>query len=226
MILEQLVFFGLLVTIFILSFALIVIVVSYGKMMKKIHFYQKEEQGLKKQMHDKADEIIEEAREKAHKIISEAHFTKNKAKDAFEQSLSVASQNQIKDFENVSQDFLNLYKKELNLIKSQTAEIVRKMSKDVEKDILKDLKGFKEILKKETIASQKIVGEKIEEDYKNVEQEVQVYKKEQLKKVEDHIYSVLQAVSKLVIGRALSTEEHERLIIDALNRAKTEGVIR
>lgn len=223
---EQLVFFGLLFSIFILSLALIAIVALYSKTVKKMHLYQREEQHLKAQMHKKADEIIEEAREKANKIIKEAHFIKNDAQDAFGKSLDIASQNQIKDFGKVASDFRESYKKELDLVKNEATEIVKKIAKDIERDTLNDLKDFKEILKKETFASQKIVEAKIEEDYKRAEQEVEAYKKERLKGVEDHIYLVLQEVSKLVLGKALSVEEHERLIIDALDNAKAQGIIR
>ncbi len=225
MTLEPIVFFDLVIGIFILSVALIFLVFSYSKTVQKIHSYRREDEHLKSQMHKKADEIIEEARQKANKILADAHFIEDKERLAFNENLHASSTNQIKDFEKVSQDFLKAYQNELDIIKGNTIQVLKNISKDIEKDTLFEIKDFKEILKKDTFASQKIVEEKIEDAYKRVEKEIENYKKERLQRVEENIYKTLQEVSKLVLGKTLSLQDHENLIIDALNQAKKENAI-
>lgn len=225
MTLEPIVFFDLVISIFILSLALIALVFYYGKTIHKIHSLRREEEHLKGQMHKKADEIIEEARQKANKIVREAEFVEDKEKLAFNESLNASSINQIKDFEKVSQDFLKTYRNELDLIKSQTIQVLKNISKDIEKHTLFEIKDFMEILKKETFASQKIVEQKIEKDYSEAKGAIEAYKAEKLKIIDNDIYKILQTVSAVVLGKTLSLQDHENLIIDALNQAKKEKAL-
>lgn len=225
MTLEPIVFFDLVISILILSLALIALVFYYGKTIHKIHSYRREEEHLKLQMHKKADELLEEARQKANNIIREAEFVKDKEKLAFNESLNASSINQIKDFEKVSQDFLKTYRNELDLIKSQTIQVIKNISKDIEKHTLFEIKDFKEILKKETFASQKIVEQKIEKDYNEAKGAIEAYRAEKLKIIDNDIYKILQKVSMLVLGKTLSPQDHENLIIESLNQAKKEKAL-
>jgi len=222
---EPIVFFDLVISIFILSLALVGLVFYYGKTIHKIHSYRREEEHLKLQMHKKADEIIEEARQKGNNILSQAHSNYDKEESAFRESLRASYANQIKDFEKVSQDFLKTYQNELDLIKIQTIQVLKNISKDIEKHTLLEINDFKDILKKETFASQKIVEQKIEKDYEEAKKGVDAYKAEKLKIIDNDIYKILQTVSMLVLGRTLSQQDHENLIIDALNLAKKEGAL-
>ena len=54
--------------------------------------------------------------------------------------------------------------------------------------------------------------------------EVQYYKQEQIKKIDNEIYKILQNVSMLVLRKTIPLEDHEQLILDALNKAKEEKV--
>lgn len=218
------IFFPLIISVIATGGALLMLAVSHLKMLKKYNLLLKEENHLKHE-HKKELEILEDARKKAAKIIGDAHFVDNNAKNQFQEQLKTVSLNAIKDFEKTSGDFLKAYRKELEDLKLNTVKIVNSITKDIESDTLSELKDFKEILKKETYASQKIVEQKIEKDYEEAKKAIDAYKAEKIKVIEDDIYKVLQTVSVLVLGKALSLQDHENLIIDALNQAKRERII-
>jgi len=225
MIFEKTVFFPLIISLITTSTALLMLAVSYLKMLKKHNLLLKEEGRLKLHQHKKEAEILEEARQKAAKIIADAHLVDDNAQNEVQEQLKTLSLNKIKDFEKTSTDLFRVYKQELEDLKLNTLKIVNNITKDIENDTIKELKDFKEILKKETYASQKIVEQKIEQQYAETEKEIEAYKEDRIKKVEDEIYNILQNVSKLVLGKAISLQDHEQLVIDALNKIKEEKVL-
>ena len=233
---EPIVFFDLSFVIFILSVVLGPRVISYvKKALQKFQIRQKgeatfmklnvAEEDVKSQAREQAGLILEDAKEKALKIISDANLFQNTSKNLFGEQLKEISVAQIKTFEKASYDFLSVSQKELETLKENTIKIINNISKDIENGTLAELKDFTEILKKETFASQKIVEGKIEEDYKAAQKEIEAYRTERLKKVEDQIYEIIRMVSKLVLGKSLTLPEHEQLVIDALNKAKEEGAV-
>ena len=198
-----------------ISISLIILITSYVKVIKKYNLLIREQQRPKLHDHKKEIEILENAREKAAKIIG------NQVND----KLKTVSLNEIRDFEKAANDLLAIYKQELEDLKSSTIKIASNITKDIESNTISELKDFKEILKKETYASQKIVEEKIEEKYSEMKKELEAYRQERLKKIEDEIYNIIQNISMLVLGRSLSVRDHEEMILEALEKAKKEKAI-
>ncbi len=91
--------------------------------------------------------------------------------------------------------------------------------------MLDEVKEFADTLHKETIESQQIVEQKVQEEYKKVEGEIKQYKDEQMAKIEESIYDILHDVSHKVMGKALSLKDHEALVLEALEEAKRSNVI-
>lgn len=222
---EPLIFFALITATISVSIALTILIASEVKMLKKYNLLLKENERLRLQEHKKELEILEAARQKAAKIIAEAHFVADNTKQEFQEQLRIVSLNKTKDFENIASDFLKLYKQDLEDLKLNTIKIVNNITKDIENNTVMELKDFKEILKKETYASQKIVEGKIEEVYAETNKEIETYKEDRIKKVEDEIYNIIQNVASLVLGKAISLKDHEQLVVDALNKAKEKSVL-
>ena len=225
MTIEPIVFFVLIIAILILSLSLCVIVISYEKFAHKLQLLHKEKSHIEEKMLKKSDNILEEAREKAVKIVDNANLFDESTKKIFDQELKRTSESQIKTLEKLSYDYLFAFQKELIALKENNIKMMGNVSKDIENSVVAELNDFKEILKKETYDSQKIVQTKIEEAYKVVQKEIEDYKGTQLKKVEVQIYDIIQNVSKIVLGKTLSLQEHEQLVIDALEKAKKEGAL-
>lgn len=219
------IFFSLLISLITTSAALLIVAVSHLKVFKKYNLLLKENERLKLQDHKKEIEILEVARQKAAKILSDSHFISNNTTKEFQDQLKTVSLNEVKDFEKVTAVLLEAYKKELEDLKLNTVKIVNNITKGIEKNTEGELKDFEEILKKETYGSQKIVEQKIEEDYAKAQKAIEDYKADRIKKVEDNIYNIIQNVSKMVLGKAIELKDHEQLVIDALTKAKQEKVL-
>ncbi|OGH23306.1 MAG: hypothetical protein A2958_00045 [Candidatus Levybacteria bacterium RIFCSPLOWO2_01_FULL_38_13] len=231
---NQIVILDIAFALLVVSVALWVMVISYSQLLKKMNSYQRQADDLKKQINykesriidearEKAREIIDEALEKAQRVISESQSTNSQAKKMLDDALEALIKHQISYFEKASQDFLNEYRRELGALKQRSVQIARNVSEDIGKHTLEEVQDFDSILQKETIAAQKIVEDKIEDQYSGAQKEVEEYKNEMMKKAEEEIYKILENVSKIALGKGLSLQEHEQLIIDALEKAKKAG---
>ena len=225
MTIEPIVFFVLIIAILILCLCLGALVISYAKFAHMLNALHKEKSNIEDKMLKKSDGILDEAREKAIKIVANANLFEDSAKTLFDQELKRTTEAQIKTLEKLSYDFLRAFQKELIGLKDNNIKTMGNISKDIESSVVAELKDYREILKKETYGSQKIVETKIEEAYKTAQIEIEDYKAAQFKKVEIQIYDIIQNVSKIVLNKTLSLQEHEQLVIDALEKAKKEGTL-
>ena len=228
---SSIIFFDVVACIFILSVALLAMAVSYYHVLRKMMLREKRYDDLFKDADEKSvdllknarkksTQIIEDATRKAQEIINQGRELNSNSGKILEDALENLIKHQTVYFEKASEEFLEEYKKELNFLRQRTIEIANTASKDIEADTLSEVDDYKQILQKETIDSQKIVEEKIEEDYSKTQKEVSAYKDEMLKKVDEEIYAILESVTKEAIGKSIPLAQHEELIINALEKAK------
>ncbi|MCX6759692.1 MAG: hypothetical protein NT012_03985 [Candidatus Nealsonbacteria bacterium] len=64
------------------------------------------------------------------------------------------------------------------------------------------------------------INQKIAKTEKNIED----YKKEKLKEIDQKIYQMIGEIAKKIIGRAIDLSTHEKLVIETLQKAKKEGI--
>lgn len=233
MTIDPLLFLGLIIVIFVLGLTLAGVVYSYTNTLKELEDSKKEQDNLRENANrkaaailtharDKAAEIMNEAAEKVKQILSDTEVLNEESKNLLKTQLISASQAQIAEMKATSQKLLEDYNEELDDLRKEDIDLFKNISKDIEKDALDEERNFKEILRAETLDSQKIISKKIEEDFVQVQAEIKIYKEAELKKVDDSIYKVISAVSKIVIGEAISLEKHQDLVMEALKKAKAD----
>lgn len=105
---------------------------------------------------------------------------------------------------------------ERNLSETQTLllrEIEGKAKESLDK-ISQDIKDF-------YLGALKPLTKKIEE----VEKEIENYKREKMKEVEEKIFEIIKKVAKKTIGKTLDLSAHEKLVMEALEKAKKEKIL-
>ena len=164
---------------------------SYSKCLKKLNSLQKKDNSIKSEAQKNADEIIEGAQSKALKIIQDANLFKNNMEDKFAEELRKFSESQVKNFEKTSYDFLANYQKELTGLREEAIKTIVNISKDIEKSNLDDIQSM-----------------------------LENYKIERMKDIDKQIYADIERISKIVLGKAISMQDHENLVMQALEKAK------
>lgn len=81
-------------------------------------------------------------------------------------------------------------------------------------------KGLDEKIDRICQSATESINQKIAKTEKNIED----YKKEKLKEIDQKIYQMIGEVAKKIIGRAIDLSTHEKLVIETLQKAKKEGI--
>ena len=152
----------MLVAIFILSIALVAVVLR-----------SKNDIGNLSDTRQKAGRMIDEANNRAMDIINKANLSTDITSENFNQELKRIASLQIKEFEKATSDFMKLYSLVLQDLKSKNIEVFQNISKDIEVNTMEEIKNFKESMEKLTVSSEKLVKKKIDVDYETVKKEIE-----------------------------------------------------
>lgn len=220
--------------IFILSVTLVGVVLYFFHAMKKFHVEIQDtgDETLKKntqvldQARQKAIKMIDEANNKAMDIVNKANLSTDIASANFNQELIRITSMQAKEFEKISSDFIKFYGQYLTDLKSKNMEVFQNISKNIERSTTEEIRNFKDSIEKTTVSSQDMVKKKIDAEYETIQTEINNYKDRELKRIEDEIFTLLEKISKLTLGKAINLSDHEDLILKSLEKAKKEGVFR
>lgn len=222
MTIEQIAYITLAATIGLLNGVVIFLIIAYMKLLKNATLLEKakdeREEHIRKRAaallsdaHDKALVIIEQANLRAAQTLEETNTFSQTAKHELEAKLSQASAQLLTDYERALEE-----------VKEEDIKTLKNISKTIESNTLDEVADFKEILEKETVAAQKIVEQKIEQAYADVEQEIKAYREDKRKKIDEAVYTIVRQVSEEILGKSVSLADHEKLVIDALEQAKAD----
>jgi len=146
--------------------------------------------------HEKSQKIIEKSIKKANQILIQANFIHKKLKEELKLELKQAVQNSA-----------GLYQRELE-------SAVKNSLLDFQAIIQKEFKTYQEFLRKKT-----------EEEWLKIAQELELYKKAKKQELEKNLALEIRRLAREVLGKSLPFEFQEKLIFEALQKAKEQGII-
>ena len=219
--------YTLLTSVFVLSGVLIIVIQYLFNTLKKNNLYQKDIESTKKDIVNHSQHMLDKAREKAQEIINVANtkayeiISQTKILEArtIKSSDEIASQlltAQRQELEKARDQLFEEYKRMLEDLYKENVNLFKNISKDIQEKAGSEIKDFRDILEKETLESQKIVGEKIESQYEEVQKGIEDYRNAELSKLRENIYKITRNAIELAIGKSLDREMHEELVTDAL----------
>ena len=107
----------------------------------------------------------------------------------------------------------------------QYKQVLKNISKYIEDSALREMQEFKKTLEMETLDAQKIIGKRIEDQYTNLTRDLEDYRLRKLDDLNNKIFEALKTVSRRVLGKTLSVDDHADLVIKALEEARHEQLI-
>lgn len=217
---EPFIFYEISLITAVLGVSLAVIAAFYAKNAKRLHELEEAVYKQKLLVHKKSEEVLDEAYVKAKDVIDDAstkatHIIKDA--NVFQKDVESAFK---KEALGISEKLGVEFSKVLDQIQVLQLDEVRKVIKEFESEAKLEVKEFRNILDKETVSSQKIVEQKIEEEYKSLQNDLVLYKKQQMEKVDAEIGNIIKNVTEEVTGKGLNLEQHEELILQSLEEAK------
>ena len=222
------------ILLIVLSGIIIGLLVAYAKLFGEFEKLSKKEIAEEKKLDDKTSKILEkaqseyaqviaEANKKAREILKSAVTVKKGSDKKLEKALEEFEKSQEEAITQAAKQVLNRYKIKMDEVSSKDINTIGNISKDIEKYTSAQVQDYKNIIEEETFASQKALGKKIDEEYKQTENELNDYKRNKLKAIDENIYRIVQETVKLTLEMSLTAKDGEDLVIEALEKAKQEG---
>jgi hypothetical protein len=153
----------------------------------------------------KERKILDDATSEATKIISGTEFLTNESKTTLDQALQKMEEQIEKDAGGTTQTFTKTYSTTLQKLAAESLKEFQTITKNMEVDLQNQTKNYRDSM------------------LPKLQKELDEYKTMRMQQAERTITHVIQEVSQEVLNKSLSLEDHERLLIESLEKAKKEG---
>lgn len=175
--------------------------------------------------HRESRVVIDKAAEKAQELLLDAEYIKSDLSSSMEESIRTIADNAIVSFQNESQELHKQYKVLFQDIRKRYVDEVEKTVKSIDSLADEELKSFQKIIKDETVSSQDKVEKRAEAVFVQAQKEIETYKAQKVQEIDAQVKDMLGKVFSNVLQKSLSDEDHQKLVMNALESAKKEGFL-
>lgn len=207
-----------------LGLLVLALVVSYVRLVRRFNLLKEEKSKLTANTRLEAEKILDDAQKTAEQVVREARVKASEIITKTEAFSKETKEAMVAQLGQVSKEYVDNYKQALNQANTETVNVLAEVSKDLKSKALSEVKTFKGSLEAEIQSSQQALRQAVNEGYKKIEGEIDKYRQARLQQVDQAIFELLREVSQRVMGKALTLEEHEELVIKSLEEAKKENV--
>jgi hypothetical protein len=154
----------------------------------------------------KEKKLLEDAAFASNQIITETKYVTDSSKAALEEALQ-KMEHSLEDEANLStKDFSKTYSASLQHIATQSLSEFQSIIHSMEQELQRQTNDFSATMLPE------------------LQKELDSYRQMRLQQADRTINHVIQEVSQEILNKALSIEDHQQLLIEALEKAKKEGI--
>ena len=172
---------------------------------------------------EEAVELMRVATEKAREILQSEKHIKEGVADSLAKELTALAEQHKQYLQDASLKYVETYEHMAEQAQEEYLSTLHEASQTMAGDAKQTLDMFETFLKDQTIGYKQQMEKKIDDLRNNVNEQVNEYKKEKLKRVDKAINEIVISVAKIVIGSSLNIKEHNELVLRALEEAKKEG---
>lgn len=224
MISQEIIIYGAVLITVAFGLLVIALVVLYVRLSRKHQNVLEEKPKAKITPEQDINTILLEAQQKGQKIIEESN---NRAQKVVAQAGTFSAETKHKmlaQLDAVSKEYQANYLGLIEEARTKTGELIKMLGEDIKKEAHLEVEAMRDSLRQEIKKAQVETKAAIDQAYLRVEQEIKGYKQKRLEQVDKEIFEIIRLVSEDVIGKALSTKEHEETIIKSLDEAKKQNV--
>lgn len=202
------------ITGYLLNLIVALFVIYYLiQLRKKEKELEKKEAETDKNYHKIVDDalsqerkIITDATEEAQEIITNAQYVNKTSQATVDHALSKMVQDIQTDAVKAAQDFKTSYQTSLQQVATTSISEFQQVTRELQSDLHKQIQEFHSTL------------------LPGLQKELDAYKQSRMKQAETTITRVVQEVSQDILNKSISFEDHQKLMIESLDKAKKEGL--
>ena len=170
-------------------------------------------QRIMRQAHQQARDIIKQASTQAKGILTDTQFIKSHAAKELDRDLA-------KETAAVVQ----YYQDALEQVTDQAVATMKITTDSISQVGTTQVSVFRQALDKELVVHKDTLDKLVADEFAKARTEVDAYKKEQMGKIDKAVSKVVVTIVEKVLGKMISTEDHEELVMKALDEAKKDGL--
>jgi vacuolar-type H+-ATPase subunit H len=210
------------IVIFIFSALAILLVVVISLYLATVKKYFNLKEGKLEETDPQV--LLRQAQEKAQKILNEAQQDARETIANAKTYLDVNQNLVSKELQNATQIYAKKYEQILLATQDQILKMIRTIPEDTKKSLLTEINTIRSRMEEEVNKATQEAKSLVTGAYKRAEIEVDEYKNERMRQIDESIVMILKEVARKVLAKEISQEEHEKLVIKALEEAKRQGV--
>lgn len=169
-------------------------------------------------------QIISDATREADQIIKGAHHVNDESKKAVEEALSKMVADIHREATEANRMFIENYQKSLRDLVTASLTDYQGVSKQTQAELQTSLTNFQKTTKSMESDLQIRIKTFQESVIPKMEKELEEMKRARLVEAERRIVKIIQTASQDILNKTISPEDHQKLIIESLEKAKMESV--
>jgi len=140
------------------------------------------------------------------KLVIEAQNISANSKLSLDQSSQKLVVDVQKEAFDTARNFITTYSESLKQSSAQSVSSFQTTMKEMELDLQKQIRQFRDTL------------------LPKMETELEAYKQTRMKQTEETVNKIIQKASQEILKKSLTPDDHEKLMIESLEKAKMEGI--
>lgn len=218
---------GVFVVVGVLGFLVILFALMYFKVREDLDKSQQKLKETETQAENKevAVVVVEQAQQEARRVIQEAS---NKASDILKESRYLSDKVKTTleaDLSRLPQAQEDIYRQVFKKVGDEAIGILQRVAEDMKMQAQQQTRDFGLTLQKQAELSQEDVKKSIDSVYEHLEEDVNKYKSQRFAQIDRAVHRVIEDIVREVLGRAISAQEHEQLILQALDEARRSNAL-
>lgn len=159
--------------------------------------------------------ILSDSQLRAQRVVDDMKYVSAEAKDDLLQHIRQIYEKQYRSFDTIGNELVDVYKQTLEKEKTQSVSMIQNATSKLRSEILSHIEEYGDIMKKDTFASKEIVEKKIQDKYKAIDEELEGYKADKVRKINDELVKIVADVCSEVFKHPINMTANEALILDA-----------
>ncbi len=198
---------------------LIALVISYIWLINK---YLELKKGGKKEVDP--EEILSKARQKSREILEEANIEAKNIISRAEKFLEDYQEELGEEIRKANDIYAKVYRESLNSIQQESYAMLKNIPNELKVFMVSAIDGFRATLAKEVQDAQQKILKSLEDSVVSAQHEIEKYKEARKRQIDENAVEYIAELTKRVLSKEISLEEHEKLVLKALEEAKKQDV--
>jgi F0F1-type ATP synthase membrane subunit b/b' len=174
--------------------------------------------------HQRAEKIIERALQKSEEILKEMEDFRAEMESELRPIFRQSGDSFIHTITEQSKQFADACNALIPQIKEKYINDVDRSVEGFKIELSKELVPIREVVDKNVQEAAALLKTRIDEEWTLAQKEIQDYKTRRMQQINQQLGDQIETLAKEAFGKSLTTAQHQQLVMNALEKAKKEGV--